>query len=91
MLDLHSWLYTTAPPTRTIRLTEAHGITTQTIVSSGTTVTETSIAVSTFTTTAVANDIYGGMNFWYGSATSPCVSRPPFPSIHVAAQHLKHP
>lgn len=75
MTQLSDWLYTSNPPTRT--LTRSVGLqpvtTTETI--SGKVTTETTEEVTVITATVTQNFIEPQSNAWYGSATSPCVSR----------------
>lgn len=76
MTQLDNWLQTSDPPTRTLTRSIGTGAFTTTIVSSGTTTTETNEAVLVLTATVTGNFAFADGNYWPGSATSPCVSIP---------------
>jgi hypothetical protein len=68
------WLSTTNQGTHTLTTSIGTGVTTITEVISGMTTTETTEVVYVETVTVTENNVGADGNFWYGSATSPCVS-----------------
>lgn len=74
LTQLSNWLVTTAPGTHTITRSIGTGATGITEVISGRTTTETTELVNVATYTVTENGVGADGNFWYGSATSPCVS-----------------
>ena len=71
-----NWYTTSNPPTRTLTRDQPIGITTQTIVTGGSTVTTSFQYVTTEVFTVTMNIVGDDQFDYYGTAEPPCVSYP---------------
>lgn len=76
LTQLSDWLSTTDQGTHTLTRSIPDGPTTVTETTDGVTTTLTTEAVYIETVTVTENNVGADGDFWYGSATSPCVSAP---------------
>jgi hypothetical protein len=74
LTQLSDWLSTTDPGTHTLTRSIPDGVTTVTETTGGVTTTLTTEIVYVETVTVTENNAGADGDFWYGSATSPCVS-----------------
>jgi hypothetical protein len=77
MTQLSDWLFTTDPATRTTTRTVGTGATTETETISGSLTTFVTEVDDIQTYTITGNDAAADGNYWYGTATPPCVSTHP--------------